>query len=336
MKCLRILLISAVLCVLPACSGSDEPLPPAAAPETEKPAPEEQPAAAEERAFQISEVPVSDAPLGNFPYFELPPGYHTTPKLSGEIERAVFPFWIGDRYLAVEGRVHQANFRVDQGSTFSTLEVETYIEDVMARAGAKKIFEGEIPRAESSRVLTRDFTSTFANGLCWPKEPVRTYVIHRTDRAIWVHACSYGGIGAAWVIAEDSRVAPDAGPVLASEELRARIDADGRVDLAIHFESDSSRMLSGSQQQIGEILEMMEADPELALSVNGYTDNSGAAQRNLELSAERAEAIVDELVRRGIAPARLRSHGFGRERPVADNATAEGRAQNRRVELERI
>lgn len=336
MKCLQILLSSALLCALAACSGGDGQSPEAAEQEAAPPALAEQPAAPEDRSFQISEVPVSDAPVGSFPYFQLPPGYHSTPKLSGEIEHAVFPFWVGDRYLAVEGRIHQANFRVDGGKSFSTLEVEAYVDEVMARAGAKKIFEGEIPREESTRVLTRDFTTTFANGLCWPKEPVRTYVIHRTDRAIWVHACTYGGIGAAWVIAEDTRVAPDTGPAVGSEELRKRIDADGRVDLAIHFESDSSRMLSGSQQQIAEILEMMEADPELALSVNGYTDNSGTAQRNLELSQERAKTIVDELVRRGIPSGRLRSHGFGRERPIADNATAEGRAKNRRVELERI
>lgn len=335
MKSLHLLSAVALSCLLAACGGQDGP-PPADAGTAEAPAADPAPAEPEDRGFRIAEVPVSDAPLGGFPYFPMPPGYHSTPKLSRDIEHAVFPFWIGDRYLAVEGRVHMANFRVDPGKTFSTLEVEAYIEETMARAGARQLFEGVIPREESAKVLTRDFTSTFANGLCWPTEPVRTYVVHRSDRAIWVHACSYGGIGAAWVIVEDERVAPEAGPAVGSEALRERIDADGRVDLAVHFESDSSRMLSGSQQQIAEIVEMMEADPGLALSVNGYTDNSGTAERNLELSRDRARTIVDELVRRGIPAARLRAHGFGRERPVADNATAEGRARNRRVELERI
>lgn len=339
MKSSPLLLAAALLCALAACSDADVQVPPQSdeAEGSVEEVVEAQPAAEDEdRAFQISTVPVSDAPIGEFPYFPMPDGYHTTAKLSGTIEHAVFPFRLEDRYVAVEGRVHQANFRVDEGRAFSTLEVESHIEETMARAGAQKVFEGVVPRGESSRVLTREFTSTFANGLCWPTEPVRTYVIHRTDRAIWVHACSYGGIGAAWVIAEDTRVAPDEAPAVGAEALRQRIDAEGRVDLAIHFESDSSRMLSGSQQQIAEILEMMEDAPELALSVNGYTDNSGTAQRNLQLSAQRAQTIVDELVHRGIDPDRLRAHGFGRERPVADNATAEGRARNRRVELERI
>lgn len=334
MKFSHALLPITLLCVLAACSDAAvEALPPEEVePVVEAPPEAEQ----EQRSFQISSVPVSDAPIGEFPYFGMPEGYHTTPRLSGTIEHAVFPFRLDGRYIAVEGRVHQANFRGDEGRAFSTLEIEAHVADTMMRAGAKKVFEGVIPRGESSGVLTRDFTRTFANGLCWPTEPVRTYVIHRTDRAIWVHACSYGGIGAAWVIAEDTRVAPEETVVVGAEALRQRIDADGRVDIAIHFESDSSRMLSGSQQQIGEILEMMEAAPELALSVNGYTDDSGTAQRNLELSAERAQTIVDELIGRGIDAGRLRAHGFGRERPVADNSTAEGRASNRRVELERI
>ncbi|HEY4531213.1 MAG TPA: OmpA family protein [Luteimonas sp.] len=329
------LLATALLGLLCACSD------PGAAPQ--EPMDEAPPAADEEApptpgppGFDIASVPVSDAPLGEFPYFPLPDGYHTTPKMSGTIERAVFPFRVGEQYIAVEGRVHQANIRVDAGRTFSTLEVEAHIDDVMRRAGAQKVFDGVIPRGESSRVLTREFTSTFSNGLCWPTEPVRTWVLHRTDRAIWVHACSYGGIGAAWVIADDPRSAPPRQDALGAAALRERMDADGRVDIAIQFESDTSRMLSGSQQQIGEIVAMLEADPGLALSVNGYTDDSGTAARNLALSRERAQTIVDELVRRGVDAGRLRAHGFGRERPVADNGTAEGRARNRRVELERI
>lgn len=335
MKFSHALLPVTLLCVLAACSDAEvEALPPEEVEQAVEAPPAEE--KEEERSFQISSIPVSDAPIGEFPYFGMPDGYHTTPKLSGTIEHAVFPFRLDDRYIAVEGRVYQANIRVDQDRAFSTLEVEAHIEETMRLAGANKVFEGVIPRAESSRILTREFTSTFANGLCWPTEPVRTYVIHRTDRAIWVHACSYGGIGAAWVIAEDTRVAPEEATAVGAEALRQRIDAEGRVDIAIQFESDSSRMLSGSQQQIAEILEMMEAAPELVLSVNGYTDNSGTAQRNLELSTQRAQTIVDELIGRGIDSGRLRAHGFGRERPVADNGTAEGRAKNRRVELERV
>lgn len=322
--------------LLMACTGSDDAAVVAETP-VEEPAvePEVEEVAGPEE-FSIASVPVSDAPLGSFPYFASPPGYHTTEKLSSTTERAVFPFWIGDRYIAVEGRVYQANIRVDAGRTFSVREVQAYFEEAMERAGAQRLHSGVVPREKSAAVLTKDFTSAFSNGLCWPTEPSSTYVVRRSSHAVWVHACTYGEIGAAWVIAETENVPEPDQRKLGSEELRKRIDANGRVDIEIHFESDSARMMSGSQRQIDDIVEMMVDSPELTLSVNGYTDNTGTAGRNKELSSQRAEAIVAELVKRGIPPARLRAHGFGRERPIADNATAEGRSRNRRVELERI
>ena len=340
MKCFPVFLPLALVFLLTACTGPAAP--PAvddaiASEAAEEPTAEpEAEDAADVPGFDIGTLPLSDAQLGDFPYFDPPPGYHTTDRLSSTTELAVFPFWTGDRYVAVEGRIHQANIRVDAGKTFSAREVQAYFDQTMEHAGAHRIHAGPVPREKSAEILTRDFTSAFSNGLCWPTEPVNTYVIRRTSHAIWVHACTYGDIGAAWVIAETPNVPEPAAAAVGSEVLRERIDADGRVDVAIHFESGTARMMSGSQHQIDDIVEMMENNPELALSVNGYTDNSGTAERNRALSLERAQAIVGELEKRGIARGRLRAHGFGRDRPIADNATPEGRARNRRVELERI
>jgi outer membrane protein OmpA-like peptidoglycan-associated protein len=65
--------------------------------------------------------------------------------------------------------------------------------------------------------------------------------------------------------------------------------------------------------------------------VEGHTDNSGAPRYNTVLSLRRAEAAAQELLRGGVADRAIERRGFGAERPVADNSTAEGRAQNRRV-----
>src|SRR3546814_13361039 len=81
---------------------------------------------------------------------------------------------------------------------------------------------------------------------------------------------------------------------------------------------------------------MVDANPSLELSIEGHTDNTGDAAQNRSLSADRARAVADALVALGVVPGRLQSQGFGQDRPVADNATAEGRAQNRRLELVRL
>lgn len=290
---------------------------------------------AAEGGFDIAKVPLSDAPLGEFPYFSLPRGYHTTDRLTSEFPQVVFPFWVGDRYIAVEGRVYMANIRADEGRNFSALEVAGNVDHVLREAGGVLLADMEIPRATSGPVLTREFTRRFANGLCWPSEPVRTYVVHRTDRDIWVQSCTYGGIGGAWVIAETTTPEPTA-TLLPANELRQKIDADGRVALQINFGSDSARILAGSMPQLEQVAELLHGLPALSLSVEGHTDDTGTAERNLQLSRQRAQAVVDALVERGIEPGRLTARGLGRDAPVTSNETPAGRAANRRVELVRI
>src|SRR5690606_31233423 len=340
------LIVSILAAALAGCGGDTE-LPAQAGQAGQEQAPttppgdggqQENGAAAEEEAeagFDIAKVPLSDAPLGEFPYFSLPRGYHTTDRLTSEFPQVAFPFWVGDRYIAVEGRVYMANIRADEGRNFSALEVAGNVEHVLREAGGVLLADMEVPRSASGPVLTREFTRRFANGLCWPTEPGRTYVVHRTDRAIWVPSCTYGGIGGAWVIAETGPPEPTA-TLLPANELRQKIDADGRVALQINFGSDSARILTGSMPQLEQVVELLQGLPGLALSVEGHTDDTGTAERNLQLSRQRAQAVVDALVERGIDPGRLTARGLGRDAPVASNETPAGRAANRRVELVRL
>ena len=71
----------------------------------------------------------------------------------------------------------------------------------------------------------------------------------------------------------------------------------------------------------------------MRIKIGGYTDNSGDAATNLRLSQARAETVLNELRTMGIAASRLEAEGYGQAHPVADNATPEGRATNRRVAL---
>ena len=72
----------------------------------------------------------------------------------------------------------------------------------------------------------------------------------------------------------------------------------------------------------------------LLVEVQGHTDNQGAKGLNEGLSTRRAKAVVDALVKRGIAKQRLSSKGFGQDKPIADNDTPDGRQKNRRVQFE--
>ncbi len=78
---------------------------------------------------------------------------------------------------------------------------------------------------------------------------------------------------------------------------------------------------------------MLTEHPDLSLTIEGHTDNVGDAQANLALSAKRADAVKAYLVGKGVGAERLTTKGLGASKPAAPNTTAEGRQQNRRVEL---
>jgi outer membrane protein OmpA-like peptidoglycan-associated protein len=114
-----------------------------------------------------------------------------------------------------------------------------------------------------------------------------------------------------------------------------QLSAEGRFTTrGVLFDTGSDRLRPESTPTLEEIGRMMEKRSELRLRVEGHTDNVGAPDVNLELSEQRAQAVVDHLVStHGIEPGRLEAVGQGDTQPAADNATPEGRQTNRRVEL---
>jgi outer membrane protein OmpA-like peptidoglycan-associated protein len=99
------------------------------------------------------------------------------------------------------------------------------------------------------------------------------------------------------------------------------------------FNTDSATLRPESQEQLGNIAAILKAYPNVRVKIGGYTDNTGDPQSNLNLSQDRANGVMAELVALGISPERLEAQGYGEQFPVADNSTAEGRAKNRRVSM---
>jgi OOP family OmpA-OmpF porin len=101
----------------------------------------------------------------------------------------------------------------------------------------------------------------------------------------------------------------------------------------VNFELDEAILTSESFTVLEEVAASLVANSEVVVEVSGHTDSTGDAERNQALSLARAEAVRDFLVSRGVAPGRLVARGYGSDQPVASNATEDGRAANRRVEL---
>ena len=103
----------------------------------------------------------------------------------------------------------------------------------------------------------------------------------------------------------------------------------------IHFETDQSTLPSGAEAVLADVAKSLKDHPTWKIRIEGYTDNTGSKATNTRLSDERAHVVMKWLVDHGVDQSRLSAKGYGDARPVADNGTADGRAQNRRVELVR-
>jgi len=104
----------------------------------------------------------------------------------------------------------------------------------------------------------------------------------------------------------------------------------------INFAFDSSALTPESKKILDEDqrISRLMGEPNIRVEVAGHTDSVGSEAYNQKLSERRAQAVVDYLVSRGVDPKRLKAVGYGKDQPIASNATDAGRAENRRVELQ--
>lgn len=126
--------------------------------------------------------------------------------------------------------------------------------------------------------------------------------------------------------------------ISALSSLKAGFSAEDLVkalNLAgIHFATGSATITRDSSETLRKAAEAIKATPEgTRIEVGGHTDKTGDAAANMRLSVERANAVTARLVELGVPAARLVGKGYGQDKPIADNATESGRAQNRRMEF---
>lgn len=148
------------------------------------------------------------------------------------------------------------------------------------------------------------------------------------DRTVNAQGCELDGDNDGVVDALDKCPATKAGQ---------KVDINGcsaSVVLAITFENASAKIDVANSPQLIKYAEFMKTNSEYDVTIIGHTDSRGSAAFNKVLSQKRATSVKNDLVKRGVEASRIDTLGEGEDKPVADNATAEGRAKNRRIEAQ--
>ena len=101
----------------------------------------------------------------------------------------------------------------------------------------------------------------------------------------------------------------------------------------VHFDTDKATLTPDGTATLDKAVDALKANPKAHMRLEGYTDATGTAPHNADLSEQRAMTVADYLQSKGIERSRLTGGGFGPEKPVDTNATPTGKADNRRVEL---
>ena len=116
-----------------------------------------------------------------------------------------------------------------------------------------------------------------------------------------------------------------------------QINQTGRVSIyGINFDTGKATIRPDSESVLAELSALLQKQPEWYMLVVGHTDTVGTDAVNVPLSRQRAEAVITWLAAKGIDKSRLTAAGFGAKKPLADNATEDGRAKNRRVDLVKL
>ena len=119
---------------------------------------------------------------------------------------------------------------------------------------------------------------------------------------------------------------------ISEEDLRKAVLRTGNV----FFPKNEFTLQAGSEIVLDKVIRLMKKYPSLLIQISAHTDDSGTLEHNLKLSERRAASVLNYFIQNGISKERLKSVGFGTQKPIADNSTEEGKRQNRRVEFETI
>lgn len=281
--------------------------------------------------FNVDAIPVSEKELGAFPFFTLPEGLETMNKpVERKFDRLFFA--IDGKMVPLEGRIWKSNVSEIKQGEWSLPFFEKSYDEAIKAAGGVKIFDGSISKEEYDRYSPGASYLGEDGSIGYTEDQIKTYIIRRTNGSnIYIQLSGTSAQGKLNILQQEGF--KQTITMLKADEIAKDLNEKGKAILYINFDTDKSTLKPEGNDAVAEITKALKATPGLKVAINGYTDNTGNDAHNLQLSKDRAKAVLEALSSSGIDKSRLSSQGFGSAQPIADNGSEEGKAKNRRVEL---
>lgn len=280
--------------------------------------------------FNLEAIPVSDIDLGEFPYFTLPDGLISPKAINRKFDVCFFP--IGGVMTPKEGRLYKTYVMAPRGEEYSQRYFEKSMEDYLLSIGAVKVFDGEITKEEYDRYHKQDPNKGDEGDMGYAGQNIKFYVLRTPKQGnVYVQFTSTNASGYLNILQEEAFVQTI--QKITSQEILDDLTSKGKSILYINFDVDQSFVKAENRETLVQIVEALQKNQDLKISIEGHTDNTGNASHNKTLSEKRAKAVMDQIVSLGIPADRLKSAGFGSEKPLVANDSESNKALNRRVEL---
>ena len=284
--------------------------------------------------LDVNAIPVNSASLPPFPYLAYPPAMHKAHYNTDKANFDAVKLIVGKEIRTVEGRYESRSFS-NKLADMSQMALRRNYEAAVKGLGGVKVNTVAPEDKELLAANTNDKLNEYAlrKQMHIPDRNMSydSYLVRTPETNVWL-VLMFGEDDVSLLTVEEKAMQQSIALVTA-DTIRKELDAKGKIALYINFDTDKAAIRPDGKPAVDEITKLLKADSSLKLAIEGHTDNSGDAARNQALSTQRAEAVVQTLVKDGIDAKRLRAAGHGADKPLADNKDEAGRAKNRRVEL---